>query len=177
MRPGQPNHAFYSPAASAPQFLFCRRFLEIATVIVIEPLDVVFAEIFSALYLDQYRVFLAGVTKSMHDALRYVNAFAGSERYLFSVKSYNRRSLEEVPVFRAAQMALKAQTFPGIDRDAFHLVVGFLCQHFIKSPRPLVFFFYTLEQRFRLRIFIIFLSNHKEQKNPGNAFIFRIKRG
>src|SRR5262249_46484782 len=90
--------------------------------IILQPHDVVLAQIIAALHFDKDHRGVAGVLDPVRRAYRDVDVFAGAENDFFVVESNLRRALHDEPVLGAARVFLIAQPFSWQNLNAFDFV-------------------------------------------------------
>ena len=108
------------------------------SVIVLEPGDVVFAEIVAPLNFDENQIFISRIFNSVRAPDGDVDSPARLDIYDFSVESYSRQSLDDHPVFCPPGMLLIAEPLARKHFYAFDLVAPAFVNHGEATPRTLV---------------------------------------
>src|ERR1051325_7788371 len=106
--------------------------------VIVQPDDVVFAQIFAALHLDEDERFIARVFDAMRGADSNLDRLAGVHNYFFVVERDFRNARDFEPVLRALSMFLITQSLARQPLDALDLKAVRLIKHRVVSPRPRV---------------------------------------
>ena len=96
----------------------------LASVIVFDSLDIVFAEVVAGLNLDEDQVAAICVAYAMDALSGNINRLPSCYLHIDSVESYNACPRNDEPMLFPVCMSLKAQSFARIYDNSFNLVVG-----------------------------------------------------
>lgn len=108
-----------------------------ATEVVVQPDDVVLAEVVTVLDLDEDEVLTPGVLDPVSDTLRHVDGGAGPDDVVDAIEADQAGAANHEPVFGASRVGLVADAAPGGYQDRLHLVVGSVDQDREAAPGPL----------------------------------------
>src|ERR1700691_6157858 len=103
---------------------------------ILEPDDVVFAEIGARLHLDQLEIDLAGIGHAVNRADRQIDRLILVDENDFVVAGNFRRAAYHDPMFGAVEMLLQRQSGAGFYDDALDLITRALINRLEISPRP-----------------------------------------
>lgn len=104
---------------------------------ILDPNDIVLAEIGTRLHLDQVERHLPGILQPMHAAKRDENRLILAEKNFLVIASDNGSSVDDHPMFSAVIVFLKRQLGAWIDGDALDLKAVSSVDRLIISPRPM----------------------------------------
>ncbi len=110
------------------------RWTNLSTEVVVNTLDVVFAEICSRLHLNKDHICIADVANAMKVARLYLNRVTGRVMRQDAIEGDFGLSLDEVPVLGTVFMALVGQAFAGFNPNAFNLEERAFLEHLVTPP-------------------------------------------
>src|ERR1700730_18823821 len=115
---------------------FAKRRLSAAIIDILEPDNIIFAQVRTGLHLDQSEVDPARIRHSMHAAYRQVDRLVLVHKMNLIVPGDLGRSLDDDPMLGAMEMLLQGQAFAWLDDDAFDLVALPEIDRLIIAPWP-----------------------------------------
>src|ERR1700761_1370330 len=92
-------------------------------VVVVQPDDVVFAEVVAVLDLDEHQRHGTGVVDPVRGAGRHVHGVAPLDLGELAVQGHDPGTADHEPVFRPPGVPLVAEALPGVDLDRLDLVI------------------------------------------------------
>src|ERR1700730_10158469 len=101
---------------------FAKRRLSAAIIDVVEPDNIVFAQVGAGLNLDQFEVDPAGVRHAMHATYRQIDRLVLVDKMDLVGAGDLGCSLDDDPVLGAMEMLLQGQALTWLHDDAFDLV-------------------------------------------------------
>ena len=107
-------------------------------VVILQPLNVILAEVRSPLDFDENERFVRGVLDAMGGANRNVDGLTGLKRHVTSVEGHLSKTLNDHPVFGPLRMLLIAQPLVRQNFDPFNLIIGALVEDGKTAPGPFV---------------------------------------
>jgi len=110
------------------------------TVVVVEPGDVILAEVVAELYLDEHQVRRAGVLDPVGGPPGDVDGLTSGDRQLGTVQGDDAVARHHEPMFGSPLMALVAEALARRHCDPLDLVVGGVVEDRVAPPRALICF-------------------------------------
>src|ERR1035441_4922693 len=111
------------------------RALLAAPVVVVQPHDVILAEVVAVLHFDEDQRILAGVVDPMRHPDGNIDGLTRPDRDHLAVKGDGALAGHHEPVLRPAGMPLIAEPVAGRHGDRLDLVAGAVGQHSVGTPR------------------------------------------
>src|SRR5512139_2491661 len=103
--------------------------------VVLEPLDVVLADVIPRLHLDHDEVLASHALDAVHGAQGDVHGLPRREPQRLAVPRHHRLPADNLPMLGPVPVPLQAQPFPGPDDELLDLVPSVLVQHEVETPR------------------------------------------
>src|SRR5690606_993925 len=101
---------------------------------VVKALDVVFAEVVTALHLDEDHVLSGTVLQTMFDTLGYVGRLVGDQVTRFLTTGHGGHAAHHYPVLGAMMVQLQRQCTARLHDDALDLEAGIRGQTLVGAP-------------------------------------------
>ena len=110
----------------------------LTAVVILQPLNIILAEIGSPLDFDKNERFVGGVLDAVGRAYRNIDGLTGLQRHVTSVESDLGKTLNDHPVFGPLRMLLITQALVRQDFDTFDLIIETLVEDGKTTPGAFV---------------------------------------